>query len=130
MPSQLTPGAIGRASLRVEDSHTAAAVGSGSVDVLATPVMIRLVEQAAVASLKGLLPSGQTTVGAHLDVRHMAATPVGMEATALAELVEVDGRKLVFRVEVQDEVELVGQGTHMRVMVDEARFAQRAASKR
>jgi predicted thioesterase len=92
--------------------------------------MVRLMEQAGVAAVDHLLPEGRRTVGVALEVKHLAATPVGMTVTARAELVAVEGRRLAFRVEAFDEVEKVGEGTHERYVVDVARFQQRVAEKR
>ncbi len=128
-PGTLAPGLTGELSLRVEEEHTAAALGSGNVRAFSTPALIALLEGAAVAALQGHLPAGQTSVGTHLDVRHLAATPVGMTVRAIARLVEVDGRRLIFAVEAHDEVEQIGAGTHERFVVDKARFEARVAAK-
>ena len=119
----------GTASLVVGEEHTAPSIGSGKVRVLATPVMINLIEAAALACCEHLLPAGHQSLGIHLDVRHIAATPVGMRATATAELVKIDGRMLSFRVEAHDERELIGDGTHERVIVNVERFDQRVQKK-
>lgn len=123
------PGLRGEVRLVVADEHTAQHLGSGGVRVLATPQMVLLMERAGVAAVDHLLPDGYLTVGGHLDVRHLAPTPVGFEVRATAELIEVDGRKLDFRVEVHDGVELVGTGNHQRFIVDLHRFGQRVADK-
>jgi predicted thioesterase len=99
------------------------------VRVLATPVMVNLMEAAALAAAERFLPAGHQSLGTHLDVRHIAATPVGMRVSARAELVKIDGRNLIFRVTAEDERELIGDGTHMRVVVNVARFDQRAQAK-
>jgi predicted thioesterase len=125
----LTIGLTGAAQLVVGEQHTAPHVGSGKVRVLATPVMVNLIEAAALAAAERFLPAGHQSLGTHLDVRHIAATPVGMRVTARAELVKIDGRNLIFRVEAEDERELIGDGTHMRVVVNVARFDQRAQAK-
>lgn len=125
----LTIGLTGAAQLVVGEQHTAPHVGSGKVRVLATPVMVNLMEAAALAAAERFLPAGHQSLGTHLDVRHIAATPVGMRVTARAELVKIDGRNLIFRVEAEDERELIGDGTHMRVVVNVARFDQRAQAK-
>lgn len=125
----LTPGLTGEASITVTDGLTAAALGSGSVPVYSTPALIALLEGAAIDALKGRLPDGMTTVGVRVDVRHLAATPVGQTVTARATLRQVDGRRLVFDVAAWDPVEPVGEGTHERVIVDRARFESRAAAK-
>ena len=122
-------GLKGKAEIVVGEEHTAPKVGSGRVHVLATPVMINLIEAAALAAVEHLLPPGQQSLGTHLDVRHFAATPVGMRVSAEAELVKIDGRLLTFRVAVSDAVELIGDGTHERVVVTLARFDQRVQKK-
>lgn len=129
MEGILRPGLVGEARLRVEEANTASHLGSGQVPVLATPEMIRLMEQASVAAVDPLLPEGSRTVGVHVDVKHIAATPVGLEVTARAELVEVEGRRLTFRVEASDERERIGEGTHQRVIIDLARFQARVHEK-
>jgi len=89
----LQPGLIGRAEMVVGTNDTAPRVGSGHIAVLATPVMINLIEEAALAAVEHLLPDGKTSLGTHLDVSHIAATPIGMNVIATARLIEVDGRK-------------------------------------
>jgi len=127
--SRLKPGLKGSAELVVSEEHTAPRVGSGRVHVLATPVMINLIEAAALAAAENLLPPGHQSLGIRLDVRHFAATPVGMRVTATAELLRVDGRTLFFRVEARDEKEPIGDGTHERVVVNVERFAKRVQRK-
>ncbi|MFZ5590945.1 MAG: thioesterase family protein [Bacillota bacterium] len=127
--ADLQPGIKGSASTYCTDQNTAIAYGSGSIRVLATPAMIGLMEEAALKSVQPYLPPGQTTVGIKVDVQHLAATPPGMQVTATAELVEVDGRRLVFKVEARDEKDLVGQGVHERFIVQEEKFLSRAAAK-
>ena len=122
-------GLKGSAELVVGEEHTAPEVGSGRVHVLATPVMINLIEAAALAAVEHLLPSGQQSLGTHLDVRHFAATPVGMRVSAQAELIKIDGRLLTFRVSASDAVELIGEGSHERVVVTLVRFDQRVQKK-
>jgi len=128
-PPQLRPGLTGSAELVVAEEHTAPSIGSGKVHVLGTPVMINLIEAAALAAAEHLLPPGHQSLGTQLDVRHVAATPVGMRVRARAELVAVAGRTLTFRVEARDERELIGDGTHQRVVVNVARFDQRVQAK-
>jgi len=127
--SQLKPGLKGTAQLRVGVEHTAPSIGSGKVPVLGTPVMINLIEAAALAAVEHLLPAGHQSLGIHLDVRHFAATPIGMNVTASAELAAVEGRTLSFRVEARDEREPIGGGTHQRVVVNVARFDERVQRK-
>jgi len=125
----LKPGLAGQLSLVVTEEHTAKHLGSGSVQVLATPQMILLMEQASVAAIDHLLPEGYRTVGIGLDVRHLAPTPVGFEVRATSEVIEVDGRRLTCRVQVHDGVELVGDGIHRRAIIDVRQFAERVAKK-
>jgi len=127
--SHLKPGLIGSADLVVGAEHTAPRVGSGMVAVLATPVLINVIEAAALATVEHLLPPGHQSLGIHLDVRHFAATPVGMRVQATAELIAVDGRTITFRVAAQDEREPIGDGTHQRVVVNVARFDGRVQRK-
>jgi len=128
-PASLAPGAVGRAALTVAPEHTAPHVGSGRVPVLATPVVINLLEAAALAAVEHLLPEGHQSLGVQLDIRHFAATPVGMRVEAQAELISVDGRTLKFRVSARDEREPISEGTHERVVVNVARFDRRMEAK-
>lgn len=123
------PGLQGEVRLVVERQHTARHLGSGGVEVLATPHMILLMERAGVAAVDHLLPEGYRTVGGHIDVRHLGPTPVGFQVVATAELLEVDGRRLTFRVQVHDDQELVGDGIHHRFIIDVADFGRRVAEK-
>jgi len=125
----LKPGLKGSATLVVGEEHTAPRIGSGRVHVLATPVMINLFEAAALDAIERLLPPGHQSLGTVLNVRHIAATPVGMRVTASAEVVGVEGRTVRFRVEAHDERELIGDGTHERVVVNVAKFDLRVQKK-
>lgn len=125
----LKPGRTGHAEMIVGTNDTAPRVGSGRIAVLATPVMINLIEEAALDAVEAVLPGGKQSLGTHLDVSHIAATPVGMRVTATAELVSVEGRKLTFRVEASDEADLIGEGTHSRVVVTAATFSARVKAK-
>ncbi len=127
--SDLKPGLTGSAELLVGVEHTAPSIGSGLVPVLATPVMINVIEAAALAAVEQLLPSGHQSLGIHLDIRHFAATPIGMRVRATAELVAIDGRTLTFRVEARDDKEPIGDGSHQRVVVNVARFDARVQKK-
>jgi predicted thioesterase len=127
--SPVTPGLTGTAEIIVAPEHTAPFVGSGRIAVLATPVMINLIEAAALNAVEHLLPAGHQSLGIHLDVRHTAATPVGMRATATAEVTAIEGRTITFRVEARDEREIIGGGTHQRVVVSVARFDERVQRK-
>src|SRR5919201_425797 len=127
--SALRPGLRGEASLTVGEEHTAPRVGSGAIHVLATPVMINLIEAAALTAVERLLPAGYQSLGTLLNVRHIAATPVGMRVRAVATVERVDGRTIYFRVQAHDERELIGEGTHERVVVNVAKFDQRVQRK-
>jgi predicted thioesterase len=125
----LIAGVKGEATLVVADEHTAPRVGSGQIRVLATPVMINLFEAAALAAAEKFLPAGHQSLGTILNVRHIAATPVGMRVTATAEVTAVEGRTVHFRLEAHDEVDLIGDGTHERVVVNVAKFDLRVQAK-
>jgi len=127
--SRITPGLVGMAETVVTPSETAPFVGSGRIAVLATPVMINLIEAAALKAVEHLLPAGHQSLGIHLDVGHFAATPVGLRVTATAEVLRVEGRTITFRVDARDEREPVGGGTHQRVVVSVARFDERVQRK-
>jgi predicted thioesterase len=122
-------GSIGRHEIVVGEEHTAPEIGSGKVQVLATPVMVNLMEAAALSAAEHHLPPGHQSLGTRLDIRHIAATPVGMRVVATAEVVSVDGRLITFRVEARDERELIGDGTHERVVVNVERFDRRVQDK-
>ena len=125
----ITPGLEGTAQLVVGEEHTAPRVGSGKVRVLATPVMINLIEAAALAAVEHLLPAGYQSLGTRLDVHHVAATPVGMRVSASAVVEAFSGRIVTFRVAARDERDLIGHGTHERVIVNVAKFDQRVQRK-
>ena len=125
----LTAGLKGRAEALVTDQNTAAAVGSGSLPVFATPMMVALMEKAAVAALEGHLEEGQGSVGTHMDVSHDAATPVGMTVWAEAELTMVEGRVLTFSVSAFDPAGPIGKGTHTRFLIWNEKFMAKANGK-
>ena len=127
--SGVTPGLIGTAEIVVGPEHTAPFVGSGRIAVLATPVMINVIEAASLAAIEHLLPAGHQSLGIQLDVSHVAATPIGLRVTATAEVTRVEGRTVTFRVEAKDDVEIIGGGTHQRVVVSVARFDERVQRK-
>jgi fluoroacetyl-CoA thioesterase len=127
--SGLRPGLKGTAQILVGVEHTAPSIGSGKVPVLGTPVMINVIEAAALAAVEHLLPAGHQSLGIHLDVRHFAATPIGMHVIATAELIAIEGRTLSFRVEARDDKEPIGGGSHQRVIVNVARFDERVQRK-
>ena len=113
----------------VEEQHTAAHVGSGSLRVLATPAMIGFMERAARDLLAKHLPEGYSSVGVHVDVRHLAPTPMGSSVRVRCEVLEVDELRVNFSVEAWDAAEKIGKGRHQRVVVDEARFLKRVNAK-
>ena len=125
----LTPGLTGRAELVVGEEHTAPRVGSGKVHVLATPVMINLFEAAALDAVDQHLPPGYQSLGTVLNVRHIAATPVGMGVVAEARIVRVENRTVFLEVTARDERELIGDGLHQRVVVNVEKFSQRVEKK-
>ena len=126
---QLPAGLKGSAELVVGEQHTAPRIGSGRIRVLATPVMINLIEAAALAAVEQSLPENHQSLGTHLDVTHVAATPVGMRVRATAEVLRVEGRTIFFRVRAEDERETIGEGTHERVVVNVDRFDRRVQEK-
>lgn len=119
-------GLRGSVTLVVHDADTAIAVGSGDVPVLATPRVVALAEQASVEAIADDLPEGTTTVGYEVQLAHLAPTPVGGQVTAEAHLEGIEGRRLTFRVSVNDARGLVAAGRLTRVMVERARFVERA----
>src|SRR3981081_3965442 len=127
--SHLPVGRQGTAELIVADAHTAPRVERGGVRVLATPVMINLMEAAALDAVEALLPAGHQSLGLKPDVSHAVAPPVGMRIIASARLVGVEGRRLRFEVEARDEKETIGGGTHERVGVNVEGFDERGQKK-
>ncbi|WP_308508170.1 thioesterase family protein [Stomatobaculum longum] len=127
----LNPGIKGHQEITVEEKDLAIHVGSGTVHVLATPMMIANMEYTSAASVEELLGEGKTTVGVKVDVSHVAATPKGMKVTFDAELLEVsaNGKILTFHVEAHDECGLIGEGTHQRAVVDRVRFDEKTQAK-
>jgi len=125
----IKPGLQSTTEILVGTRDTAPHVGSGKIKVLATPVLVMLLEEAALNAVEGLLPAGQQTVGTRLDVSHTAATPVGMRVAAHAEVTRVEGHKLTFRVWAEDEIERIGEGVHERIIVTVDRFDLRTQGK-
>ncbi|MCR5137265.1 MAG: thioesterase family protein [Oscillospiraceae bacterium] len=125
----LQPGIRGSASVLATHENSAAAVGSGALEVFATPSMIALMEKAALESVQPFLSEGEGTVGAEIHVTHDAPTPLGLTVTATAVLVEVDRRRLVFRVEASAGGEVIGKGSHTRFIINSERFLQKAMAK-
>ncbi|PWM40600.1 MAG: hypothetical protein DBX66_00730 [Clostridiales bacterium] len=116
-------------SAKVDEGMLASALGSGDVGVLATPVMLSLMEQAACACVQDCLKEGETTVGAQIDLAHISAVPAGMEITATAEIIKIEGKKVLFKIFCEDREGIVGKGTHLRLIVNRDKFQQRAAAK-
>ena len=114
----------------VEESKLACNVGSGAVEVFATPMMIALIEKCAAACVQDQLPEGDATVGTLINVSHIAATPVGMKVSATATVTAVEGRKICFSVKAEDECGLIGEGTHERVIIHVDRFNDKAKAKK
>lgn len=129
MDFQLEIGMQAKVDRIVGEADTAMAFGSGEVKVFATPMMIGLMENAALKAVDSFLPKGYSTVGTHLDVKHLAATPVGMAVWAQAELVAVEGKRLSFVIKAYDSVELIGEGTHQRYIVSFDKFVKAAEAK-
>ncbi|CAA2138685.1 thioesterase family protein [Hyphomicrobium sp. ghe19] len=127
--SSLKVGLEGSASALVTEERLATKVGSGDVPVFASPMLIALMEAAAVDCLDGHLPDDHQSLGVHLNVAHTAPTPIGFTVTAKATLKAVDGRKLTFDVSASDGAEQIGSGVHTRIVVDTPRFMARLAAK-
>jgi predicted thioesterase len=125
----LKVGLTGEASTTVRTGNTAAEVVSGAVPMFSTPSMIGLMEHASWNAIASHLAEGETSVGTVVDIKHLAASPIGLEVTARAEVVEVDGRRVRFRVEARDPQDVVGEGWHERFIVDQDRFLTRASQK-
>ena len=122
----ITPGINNQLRQTVTDQMTANRVGSGLAQVFATPMMIALMEKTCAESVAPLLPEGQSTVGTHINVSHCSATPIGMEVWCDSKLIEVDRRRLVFRVRAFDSRGPIGEGLHERFIIDTKRFMQKA----
>jgi fluoroacetyl-CoA thioesterase len=127
---QIPLGAKGSFTLRVLPEHLANQFKDAMLpQVLATPVMIMMMENAALNAIRPFLDSGESAVGTAIDVRHLAATPVGHDVRAEAEVVKVDGKRIEFKVSARDEIEDIGRGTHQRTVIDLRSFNERLAGK-
>jgi fluoroacetyl-CoA thioesterase len=126
---ELAPGLFAIFEHIVTEPDTASHWGSGGLDVFSTPALVGLMESTAVIALRGHLSEGQSTVGVRVDVRHLAATPVGATVRARAELTAIEGRKLVFKVRAWDETDLIGEADHERYVIDQARFMAKVQAK-
>ena len=123
-------GAKGSFTLVVAPEHLANRFKDAMLPpVLATPIMVLVMENAALNAVRAYLEPGESALGTVVDVRHLAATPVGQHVTAEAEVTEVDGRRIVFAVTARDEIEEIGKGIHERMVVDLRRLTQRLDAK-
>ena len=123
-------GLVHEDSFQVAEEHLAIQVGSGGSRVLATPWLIAFMERVAYRMLEDVLPEGRSSVGVLVDVRHMAPTPIGSTVRVRAEIEDLQGSSVVYRVQAWDQVEKIGQGSHQRVVIDEARFLKRLEGKK
>lgn len=126
---ELTTGIKNSGELTVTMDETAASAGSGGQPVLSTPHLIGLMENTAWASVEPCMEDGKSTVGTHIDVKHLSASPVGSHITCESELTEVDRRRLVFKLTAYDDAGLIGEGTHERFIVDIEKFMTNAEAK-
>jgi fluoroacetyl-CoA thioesterase len=127
---QIPLGATGTATLRVQSEHLANRFKDAMLpQVLATPVMILIMENAALNAIRPFLDAGESAVGVSVDVKHLAATPVGHEVRATAEVVGVDGKRIDFKVSARDGKEEIGKGSHQRIVIDLRSFNERLAKK-
>ena len=126
---EIKVGTKGRCDSIVTEERTAAVVGSGSLPVYATPMMVALIEEAAWKSVQDQLEDGQGSVGIQMDVAHLSATPLGMKVWAETEVTAVEGRKLTFAVKAFDEAGLIGEGVHQRFVVDNDKFLGKCQRK-
>lgn len=122
-------GIKGKRELVVKEEHTAKHIGSGTVLVLATPMMIALMEQTCLWSIKPYLEEGQGSVGVHVDISHDSAAPLGSTVWCESEVIEIDRRKITFKVTVYDKDGVVGHGTHQRFIIDERKFGDKMKAK-
>ena len=125
----LEVGIKGQREIIVTKQNTAAGIGSGSLEVFSTPMMILLMEESCFMSVNDILEEGFTTVGTCVNVKHLSATPLGMKVVIKSELINVDGRALTFKVEAYDEKGLIGEGIHERFIVNNEKFQARTDSK-
>ena len=126
----ITPGMVREETFLVEEQHTAYHIGSGDEKVLGTPWMISFMERVSNRLVAAQLPEGQISVGVHIDVRHLAATPVNVEILVRAEVLEVLKNRVKLSIEAWDNQDKIGEGTHLRVVVDKERFMTGVLAKR
>ena len=127
--SELNRGVRGTQEELVTEKNVARALGSGGLAVYSTPSMITLMEYTALESVTPFLPEGSSTVGTRIDIKHLAATPIGMRVRCETELIEIDRRRLVFLCRVFDEAGLIGEGTQERFIVDNEKFMEKTQQK-
>ncbi len=130
MTNELREGIMGSSETVVDENNIALTMGSGELEVFATPAMVALMEEAAAESVKPYIDEGSTTVGTALEIEHVSATPVGVSVRCESELCHVDGRKLVFNVTAYDNAGIIGKGRHERFIVEKERFMKKAEAKR
>lgn len=126
---ELKPGLSHQMEYQVEEKHLASSWGSGLAQVLATPVLVAFCEECSRLLVEPLLPAGQQTVGTSINLRHLAATPLGMGVRIRAELVEIAGSRFCFQVQAWDDLELIAEGEHERFAIDPGRFQGRLDKK-
>ncbi len=124
----ITIGLIGEQTTTVTETLTAQTFGSGSLPVYATPALVALMEAASVAAINQLLPADQTSVGTSISIKHLAASALGQTIRARAEVTQIEGRQITFTVQAWDSKQLIGEGTHIRFIVDIERFMKRLSS--
>ena len=122
-------GITNTVTLTVTEKDSAKTYGSGTLDVFATPAMIALMERTAMDSAAPYLAEDEATVGTEINVKHLSATPIGCQVTCRSELVEIDGRKLTFKVTASDSKGLIGEGTHSRFIIKKEKFLAKASEK-
>ncbi len=123
-------GIKGKNTITVTENMTAKKMGSGELSVYATPSMIALMENTAYKSVEEYLEKGQGTVGTYIDIKHLSATPVGMEIVCETKLIEIDRKKLVFEVKAYDKSGCIGEGIHERFIIDNEKFINKAENKK
>jgi len=129
MDTGITIGLTGTKKATATEGNSAIAMGSGGIETYATPAMIALMEGSAVVAIDKLLPDGHASVGIEINIKHMAATPLGQVIKATAEVTSIDKRRINFKLEAWDETEKIGEGTHTRVIINIERFKERLNDK-
>lgn len=122
-------GIVGQAKDKVNENNIAKTLRSGELNVYATPSMVALMEEAAYKSIQGKLEQSKGSVGTLMNIKHLSSTPIGMEVTAKSEVIEVDRRRIVFKVEAFDERGKIGEGTHERFIIDNEMFQMKTDNK-